>query len=233
MNINFFKKKDSMSEEEKQLLKIFCYFYENNKNLFVNTISYQKEKRKIISKIYNLMGFSEKPTLSDNQEEFINNQKLYRGISAENNELLCQYINEFINGAPFYGGRASIYGTGIYTVIGNDSNVANKYASDGNANDCGIIIESILSEDSKVIEYSKIDSIREKIINRLRKLYSNEIINFLEILQDDGLFSAILGYDAIFVEDKNYMVVLNRQKIIVNSNSINNIRVSNENYPKR
>ena len=233
MNINFFKKKDSMSEEEKQLLKIFCYFYENNKNLFVNIISNQKEKRKITSKIYNLMGFSEKPTLSDNQEEFINNQKLYRGISAENNELLCQYINEFINGAPFYGGRASIYGTGIYTVIGNDSNVANKYASDGNTNDCGIIIESILSEDSKVIEYSKIDSIREKIINRLRKLYSNEIINFLEILQDDGLFSAILGYDAIFVEDKNYMVVLNRQKIIVNSNSINNIRVSNENYPKR
>ena len=222
-----------MSEEEKQLLKIFCYFYENNKNLFVNTISYQKEKRKIISKIYNLMGFSEKPTLSDNQEEFINNQKLYRGISAENNELLCQYINEFINGAPFYGGRASIYGTGIYTVIGNDSNVANKYASDGNTNDCGIIIESILSEDSKVIEYSKIDSIREKIINRLRKLYSNEIINFLEILQDDGLFSAILGYDAIFVEDKNYMVVLNRQKMIVNSNSISNIKVNNESYLKR
>ena len=69
--------------------------------------------------------------------------------------------------------------------------------------------------------------------NRLRKLYSNDIINFLKILQDDGLFSAILGYDAIFVEDKNYMVVLNRQKIIVNSNSINNIRVNNENYPKR
>ena len=88
MNINFFKKKDIMSEEEKQLLKIFCIFYENNKNLFVNIISSQKEKRKIISKIYNLMGFSEKPTLSDNQEEFINNQKLYRGISAENNELL-------------------------------------------------------------------------------------------------------------------------------------------------
>ena len=75
MNINFFKKKDSMSEEEKQLLKIFCFFYENNKNLFVNIISNQKEKRKIISIIYNLMGFSEKPTLSDNQEEFINNQK--------------------------------------------------------------------------------------------------------------------------------------------------------------
>ena len=233
MNINFFKKKDIMSEEEKQLLKIFCIFYENNKNLFVNIISNQKEKRKIISIIYNLMGFSEKPTLSDNQEEFISNQKLYRGISAENNELLCQYINEFINGEPFYGGRASIYGTGIYTVLGNDKNVANKYASDGDTNDCGIIIESILSEDSKVIEYSKIDSIREKIINKLRRIYSNEIINFLEILQDDGLFSAILGYDAIFVEDKNYMVVLNRQKMIVNSNSISNIKVNNESYPKR
>ena len=233
MNINFFKKKEIMSEEEKKLLKIFCIFYENNKNLFVNVISNQKEKREIISKIYNLMFFSGKPTLSDNQEEFISNQKLYRGISAENNELLCQYINEFINGDPFYGGRASIYGTGIYTVLGNDSNVANKYASDGDINDCGMVIEAILSEDSKIIEYSKIDSIREKIINKLRKIYSDEIINFLEILQDDGLFATILGYDAILVEDKNYMVVLNRQKIIVNSNSISNIRVNNENYAKR
>lgn len=233
MNINFFKKKEIMSEEEKKLLKIFCIFYENNKNLFVNVISNQKEKREIISKIYNLMFFSGKPTLSDNQEEFIINQKLYRGISAENNELLCQYINEFINGDPFYGGRASIYGTGIYTVLGNDSNVANKYASDGDINDCGMVIEAILSEDSKIIEYSKIDSIREKIINKLRKIYSDEIINFLEILQDDGLFATILGYDAILVEDKNYMVVLNRQKIIVNSNSISNIRVNNENYAKR
>lgn len=222
-----------MSEEEKKLLKIFCIFYEKNKNLFVNVISNQKEKREIISKIYNLMGFSGKPTLSDNQEEFISNQKLYRGISAENNELLCQYINEFINGDPFYGGRASIYGIGIYTALGNDSNVANKYASDGDINDCGMVIEAILSEDSKIIEYSKIDSIREKIINKLRKIYSDEIINFLEILQDDGLFAAILGYDAILVEDKNYMVVLNRQKIIVNSNSISNIRVNNENYAKR
>ena len=233
MNFNFFKKKDIMSEEEKNYLKIFCFFYENNKTIFVNAISNQKEKREIISKIYNLISFSGKPTLSDNQEDFINNQKLYRGISAENSELLCQYINEFINGAPFYGGRASIYGTGIYTVIGNDRNVANKYASDGDTNDCGIVIESILSKDSKVIEYSKIDCIREKIINRLRKLYSNEIINFIEILQDDGLFSAILGYDAIFVEEKNYVVVLNRQKMIVNSNSINNIKVNNESYPKR
>ena len=78
MNINFFKKKEIMSEEEKKLLKIFCIFYENNKNLFVNVISNQKEKREIISKIYNLMDFSGKPTLSDNQEEFISNQKLYR-----------------------------------------------------------------------------------------------------------------------------------------------------------
>ena len=96
MNINFFKKKDIMSEEEKQLLKIFCIFYENNKNLFVNIISNQKEKRKIISIIYNLMGFSEKPTLSDNQEEFISNQKLYRGISAENKPSSCNISRKFI-----------------------------------------------------------------------------------------------------------------------------------------
>ena len=130
-----------MSEEEKNLLGIFRTFYNDNKNLFINEINSQKEKRDTIRKIYNMLNFLGNPSISDNQEYFASNQKLYRGISAENEALLHQYVNDFISGEPYYGGRASIYGTGIYTVIGNNSYIASKYASDGNTNDCGIIIE--------------------------------------------------------------------------------------------
>jgi|CZCB01.1.fsa_nt_gi hypothetical protein len=35
-----------------------------------------------------------------------------------------------------------------------------------------------------------------------------------------GALSSILGYDAIHVEDKHYMIVLNRSKMTVNSNNL-------------
>lgn len=168
------------------------------------------------------------------QELFKNsNVKLYRGISAANQELLSKYINSFVNGEIFYGGRASIYGTGIYTVLGNNKNIASDYASDGGTSTCGIIIEAILSDNTKIIESSKIDSIRSILFDKLKKLYSSEIEGYLNVLQDDGAFASIIAYDVIKVEEKNYMVVLNRQKMIINSNFLLNNQLNGEEYPKR
>lgn len=218
---NFFRKKDDLTETYKQMLKNICLFYEANKQLFVNSIESQKDKKEIIKKIYKILDYSNFPILSNNQNLFNNsNIKLYRGISAENNEVLKQYVNDFINGDVFYGGRASIYGTGIYNIIGNNIDVANKYATDGQTNECGIILESILNNNSKIIESSKIGEFRNILLDKLKKLYSDNINNYLEILDDDGALAAILGYDAIYVPNKEYMVVLNRSKMLVNSNNI-------------
>ena len=102
-----------------------------------------EEKRKIIKKIYKILHYDDLPQLYSMTElESKEGITIYRGISANNNDKLKKYINEFINGEAFYGGRASIYGTGIYTVAGENLSVASKYASDGGINNCGIVIES-------------------------------------------------------------------------------------------
>lgn len=231
---NFFKKNKVMTEAKKKDLKLLCIFYEKNRQLFINDVNSQKEKRTIIKKIYSLLNYSEIPILDDNQKRFKNpNEKLYRGISADNEELLNKYIEDLVSGTPYYDGRASIYGTGIYTVIGTDSNIAKKYASNGGTSRCGIVIEATLSDNARIIESSKIDDIRESLLQRLKKIYTNEVDNYLKILQDNGALAAILGYDAIFVKEKNYIVILNRHKMIINSKTLSNNNVNNENYPKR
>lgn len=222
-----FRRKKQISDEEKNILKKISIFYEMYKNIFVE-FSNSNEKRNIIKEIYKLLNYNSLPTLYSSLETHDNNGlKIYRGISAKNIDLLKNYINDFIKGNIFYGGRASIYGTGIYTIVGNNSNIAQNYASDGGINDCGVVIESIMQPDTKIIKNSEIDTIRNIIFDKLRKIYKSDIENFLKILEDDGALSAILGYDAIFVDNKNYLVVLNRTKMIVNdinlSEQINSI----------
>lgn len=231
---NFLRKKEELTYIQKNMLKIFCMFYEQNKGLFIDSINNQKEKKKIIKKIYELLNYTNCPILNDNQEVFENsNLKIYRGISADNQDLLHEYINNYLNGEPFYGGRASIYGTGIYTVLGENISVASEYASDGGVNTCGAVIESIMDKETKIIESSKANDIRNILFDKLRKLYHEDIENYLSILEDDGALCSILGYDAIYVEEKKYMVVLNRGKMIVNSNILNSEYKKEENYPKR
>lgn len=155
-----FKKKEKMSEEEKNILKRVMMFYEINKDFFVY-YSKPSEKRKIIINIFKSLNYDALPNLSSVENHNINeNITIYRGISAKNNELLKKYVDDFINGEIFLGGRASIYGTGIYTVIGN-LDLAKDYSSDGGRNNCGVTIKSKLSNDTKIIEKEKIEIISQ------------------------------------------------------------------------
>lgn len=210
-----FRKKEQPTEFENEILKRVSLFYEMYNNIFVN-FSNATEKREIIKKIYQILKYDQLPTLySTLKEQNIDSLKIYRGISANDIESLKTYISDFVEGNVFYGGRASIYGTGIYTIIDNDSDIAQKYASDGGTNNCGIVIESTMQPDTKIIKNTEIEPIRNIIFDRLKKIYKSGTENFLAVLEDDGALAAILGYDAIFVDDKNYLVVLNRTKMIV------------------
>lgn len=115
----------------------------------------------------------------------------------------------------FFGKRASIYGTGIYTVI-RDLTLTQDYSSDGGINNCGVIIESNLKSDARVIDYSKINELKDFLIKKLKECYKEDISNFLSILDDDSALAAILGYDAILVKEKNYLIVLNRGELVIN-----------------
>lgn len=194
-------------------------FYKNHKDIFV-PFSSQKERREIIKKIYNIFKFDSQPQLNTKIKfGVVNGPVVHRGISADSKEELISYINMFINGDVFYGGRASIYGTGIYTITGEDYIEARKYATAGLTSDIGIVITSVLTDDAEIITSKEVNDIRDAIFDRIRKTYEG-LDNYLNVLEDDGALAAILGYDAIYVEDKKYIVVLNRSKLIVFDNQI-------------
>lgn len=76
--------------------------------------------------------------------------------------------------------------------------------------------------DAKVIDYSKINELRDFLIKKLKESYKEDISNFLSILDDDGALAAILGYDAILVKEKNYLIVLNRGELVINDSYLFN-----------
>jgi len=228
-----FRRKEKLTEIEKELLKKVSLFYELYNNIFVG-FSNATEKRTIIKNIYKVLKYDQFPTLYSNLEEQNNGfLKVYRGISANDINTLKTYISDFVEGNVFYGGRASIHGTGIYTIIDNNSDVAQKYASDGGTNNCGVVIESTMQPDTKIIRNSEIEPIRNIIFDGLKKIYKSGTENFLAVLEDDGALAAILGYDAILVDKKNYLVILNRTKMIVNDININEqINSIDDKHPK-
>ena len=145
-------------------------FYQKHKDIFVS-FSNQKEKREIIKKIYKELGYDLLPQINTEiKAGTVEGSVVYRGISASSKEELLCYIYQFMKGEVFYGGRASIYGTGIYTV--EDENVARKYATDGDTNNIGIAIESVLRGNS-IIDNESINEIRDMVFERIRKAYKN------------------------------------------------------------
>lgn len=228
-----FRKKEQSTKFENEILKRVSLFYEMYNNIFIN-FSNATEKREIIKNLYKILKYDQLPTLySTSNEQNIDSLKIYRGISANDIETLKTYINDFIKGNVFYGGRASIYGTGIYTIIDSNSDVAQKYASDGGTNNCGIVIESTIQPDTKIIKSAEIEPIRNIIFDKLKKIYKSGTENFLAVLEDDGALASILGYDAILVSEKNYLVILNRAKMIVNDININEqINYIDNKHPK-
>ena len=146
-----FRKKEKLSEIEEQYLTKVILFYDKYKDLIIE-YSNTAGKRNIIKKIYGILGYNDFPRLySENNSNIEDGISVYRGISANSTDELKQYTYEYINGDVFYGGRASLYGTGIYTVTGDNSNVASDYASDGRTNDIGLVIESKMDSSSNII----------------------------------------------------------------------------------
>ena len=94
------------------------------------------------------------------------------------------------------------------------------------------MLEGKMLDNTKIIEYDKIEEIRDFLIKNLKRVYkNNNMDNFISLLDDDGVLSAILGYDAIHVNKKNYLVVLNRGKIIINDIDLyNKMNFTDENH---
>lgn len=215
--MNLFRKKENLTEFEKQQLKRILFFYEATKDRINYDYDSMTTRNNKIKEIYDVLGYNNPPTI----KEYTDNLKtIYRGISAPDKDTLNGYINQFIYGENFLGGRASIYGTGIYTYA-NKSEGAESYANDGGLSDSGIVLEMNISNDERIVSYEELSKIQESLLPRLSKVIDNH--KFIELLDNSGVLGAILNYDAIYVSDKDYLVIMNRSKIIFDKNYVDSV----------
>lgn len=145
-------------------------------------------------------------------------KKLYRGVSSS------EYANEFKRGKYF--GGTGILGSGIYTAYGKDAkNISTIFAARGE------VIEMKLDESAKVIDYEDIGNISRNMQKAISgKMYSKDVSDrdkkaysrSYYIIQNEGRLAALLGYDAINVPHDEYMIILNRSKIVVGDNENEN-----------
>src|SRR5690606_12156821 len=134
-----------------------------------------------------------------------------------------QYVREFKEG-EYFGGRG-IYGSGIYTAVGESGfEVAKEYTWLDAA-----VVRMALSKDAKVIDFhelaakqrEELDTLRDLRTERLRAIRRKirrtdneaEIIRLeteldqldrrfdtlLTLLSDTGRYAAVKGYDAVYV----------------------------------
>lgn len=162
------------------------------------------------------LGYDEKPRIVSAQEFERLKEKgktvLYRGVT-DYKEITAHDMAEQFKHGKFYCGRG-IYGYGTYT----DTNkaVANYYAYDSGITDNGEVMEMILSDDAKVVDYLEIFTEYEK--TGIPQIVGEKPESYQDVLDNVGAYASIKGYDAISLngfQNKNHVVILNRGKVIV------------------
>lgn len=199
--------------------------------------------RKNASLVLSLLDYDKTPTLVSSEvfdEMTTQSQygKLYRGITGDNVDL---YINELKEGKMYVGGNnAAAYGSGIYTAYGDSfGKIVENYASSGNTSN-GKIVEMLLSDETRIVDFDIINIEKEEVLDSISKRfnkYNKEIVDFNSLtlnidsitdetdkkialylqktLNDTGLYASLRGYDAINIQDKKYIVILNRGKVFM------------------
>lgn len=152
---------------------------------------------------YKAVGYDGKPKIVSNEE--------FTELSG-NKDILTRTENvsqhdKFLNGDYEHSTLInSMYGTGIYFTL--DEEGANYYKQSGQ-----ITFNAILDDSAKVTSADEIKSIKSNIPR-------TENIDSI-IGADYGILASILGYDAMYIKEKNYMLVMNRGKLIVNDGIVN------------
>ncbi|MGI5948484.1 MAG: phage minor capsid protein [Lachnospiraceae bacterium] len=162
------------------------------------------------------LGYDEKPRIVSAQEFERLKEKgktvLYRGVT-DYKEITAHDMAEQFKHGKFYCGRG-IYGYGTYT----DTNkaVANYYAYDSGITQNGEVMEMILMDDAKVVDYLEIFKEYEK--TGIPQIVGEKPESYQDVLDNVGAYASIKGYDAISLngfQNKNHVVILNRGKVVV------------------
>ena len=161
------------------------------------------------------IGFSDMPTIvSESELDKIvaeGHRELWRGL---NQNKPGEFTNLFRSGEYFAG--EGIYGNGIYTGTGEGArNLAALYAP----GEHGAVMRMAIDKDAKVITVTEL---KEKLDAELKSLKFDRSSEEAwaaskvkkEFMQDPGRAAVVWGYDAIDVENGQF-IVLNRKAIYV------------------
>ena len=138
--------------------------------------------------------------------------RLYRGIHGNGDKSAQKIVDEFKYGSLWTGNSGgAVFGNGVYFSETESIARSSEYAGSG-----GAVIEAILSEDTKVVDYIEIATEFEK--TGIPKIIGIPEEEYQCIIRDVGQYAAMKGYDAIALngfQNCDYIVVLNRTKVIV------------------
>lgn len=135
--------------------------------------------------------------------------ELFRGVNNPK-------FNDQLKHGNYFAGNGE-YGNGIYCAVGKTgAGIALKY-SDRTKNDS--VSRMILDKNSNIINSKELAKQMDEELSKIDK--QSESLEY-KILCDPGRWAALHGYDAIFVEIDQYMVVLNRRKLSIQEETINN-----------
>jgi len=152
--------------------------------------------------IYSQQGFDDLPRLVSQSEmdklDTAGARILYRGIQ---DRTFCEQLQT----GEHYAG-AGMYGNGTYTAYGPDGlDIASLYKGWSGK---GGILRMTLAPEARVITESQLSEL-------FYAAQQASASGLSMVARDQGRFAAMLGYDAIDVESRQFMVVLNRTALII------------------
>ena len=186
----------------------------------------------VLGALNKMQGYDAVPSLVSEAElaraQAAGSRVLYRGVSgadiagsaAERNLLALKRVNQFKGGDLYTG--TGVFGNGTYTAYGaNGFTEARAFAGADKA-----VMKMALKENAKIVKYEELRKVQEearKIVKGLRReafrLENDALLARSQVLssciEETGRFATVLGYDAIDVVAREYMVVLNRGALIV------------------
>ena len=179
----------------------------NSENFFLHEIAHEQ-------------SFDGKPQVVPNQDVEAYAKAngvpiLYRGVQTK------AYADAFRSGEYYAGQGVSM--DGIYTTYAKDgATLAAYYAGVDGDHVAGEVMEMCLDKSAKIINSDALQMMWAKTSNSLRDQAETTggSQNGIKMLVDSGSVAAMKGYDAIDVPDYQFMVILNRTKVIVGDKSI-------------
>lgn len=178
-------------------------------------------------------GYGSKPTVLSRAEfDKVNTQELFRGLAGRD---AARFADEFVVGEYYVGN--GLYGNGTYSAFGRDGRaIAERYAASD-----GVVMTMKLKPGARTLVWGsdELEAVRAEYrrriaptlkkldddILRLKNSGSDNLEEFVKLMNarrdiqavavDNGRLATIMGYDAILVPADKFMIVLNRNVVLV------------------